>query len=93
MAETNATAATSGGVWSKLGSLFTEKALDLADSYAAMKLGGTPANATTTATPAPSTSTPPPVVQPPSNNKLLIWIAGGIAVLALVLVVLRPSRR
>lgn len=93
MAESNATAATSGGLWSKLGSMVTEKALDLADSYAALKLGTQSTAAQATATPATAPASTPATVQAPSNNKVLYWIAGGLAVVVILVLALRPSRR
>lgn len=90
--ENNSTAAPS--FWGKIGSVLADKAVDLADSYAAMKLGSTP-----TPSPVPQTTTAAPYVAPatptaPNNTKTIIWIAGaGAVVLLLAALLFRPGRR
>ena len=96
MAETNSTA--SGGFsWSNLGGLLTQKAVDLADSYAALKLGKEAAKATAAGTPAsPVTSTPstaPAAPSAPNMQKLLLWIGGGLVAVVVVIALLRPRSR
>jgi hypothetical protein len=90
MAETNSTATPS--FWSKVGSVLQDKALDLADSYASLKLGKNDATAQVAAsgtTPAPYVA--PATVSAPNNTKLYL-IGGGVAVVVLLIALFFPRR-
>jgi hypothetical protein len=83
---TTPTTTTGGGFWSNLGSVLTNKAVDLADSYAALKLGSK--YAPKPAEPAPSSS------DLASNQNTKKWIIiGGVAAAVVVVVALLFRRR
>ena len=90
--ENNSTATPS--FWSKISSVLTDKAVDLADSYAALKLGKDNAPAQVM----PSGTTPAPYVAPatvsaPNNTKLYLAIGGGVLAVVLLFLFLRPRGR